>query len=121
MLTLGAAANLRAHIQRRASTYIEVARGVAEAANAVRSLKPLLGKGDTEKSGSTLIALGVALIAFPDPTISDVLGTAFIALGLLKKKMRKIGVRDVYEEMRQTASYIKEADEQMLLKRLSTL
>jgi hypothetical protein len=30
-----------------------------------------------------LIQIGIALIAFPDPGISDVLGTAFVAAGFI--------------------------------------
>ncbi|NHV96499.1 MAG: hypothetical protein HA494_01725 [Thaumarchaeota archaeon] len=112
MLTPRAAANLSAHLQRRALTYLEVCKNLEEAATAAKNLKQYMGRGDGRRSGSTLIALGVALIAFPDPTISDAIGTALIALGLLKRKMRKIGVRDVYEEMRQAVSYLKDIKEQ---------
>jgi hypothetical protein len=55
----------------------------------------------------------MALIALPEPIISDALGTALIAAGLLKKKMRKIGVRDVYKEMYKAAISIKENAEYM--------
>jgi hypothetical protein len=112
MLTPRAAANLSANLQRRALTYLEVCRNLEEAATAAKNLKQYMGRGDGRRSGSTLIALGVALIAFPDPTISDVLGSALVAAGLLKRKMRKIGVRDVYEEMRQAVSYLKDIKEQ---------
>jgi len=67
-----------------------------------------MGKGGAKSSGSTLIKLGVALIAFPEPLVSNALGAALIAVGLLKRKMSKIGVMNVYEEMRQAMSYVKE-------------
>ena len=35
-----------------------------------------------------LIKAGLALIAFPDPTISDVVGSAMVAAGLIQMKMR---------------------------------
>jgi len=46
-----------------------------------------------------LIQLGIALIAFPDPTISDVAGAALIAAGLIQLKMRNsaLHVEDVYK------------------------
>jgi hypothetical protein len=46
-----------------------------------------------------LIQVGIALIAFPDPTISDVLGTAFVAAGLIQLKMRNsaLHIEDVYK------------------------
>ncbi|MEM1994819.1 MAG: hypothetical protein QXW32_05025 [Nitrososphaerales archaeon] len=115
MLTPKAAANLAAHIQRRAATYLEVGRTMVEAASTTRSLKPLIGKGAYKRSGTTLIAIGVALIAFPDPTISDVIGAALVALGLLKRKMSRVGVREVYEEIRQTADYIEEVNQHILV------
>jgi len=46
-----------------------------------------------------LIQLGIALIAFPDPTISDVVGAALVAAGLIQLKMRNsaLHVEDVYK------------------------
>lgn len=46
-----------------------------------------------------LIQLGIALIAFPDPTISDIIGTALIAAGLIQLKMRNsaLHMEDVYK------------------------
>jgi len=113
MLTPRAAVSLSAHLQRRAETYLEVYRNLEEAATTAKSLKRYMGKEGDRRSGSKLIALGAALIAFPDPTISDAVGAALIALGLLKRKVRKISIRDVYEEMNQAAKGINEAVECM--------
>lgn len=46
-----------------------------------------------------LLKAGLALIAFPDPTISDVLGSAMVAAGLIQLKMRKsaLHMEDVYK------------------------
>ncbi len=46
-----------------------------------------------------LIKAGLALIAFPDPTISDVIGSAMVAAGLIQLKMRNstLHVDDVYK------------------------
>jgi hypothetical protein len=46
-----------------------------------------------------LIKAGLALIAFPDPTISDVVGSAMVAAGLIQMKMRNsaLHVDDVYK------------------------
>jgi len=48
---------------------------------------------------SFLIKAGLALIAFPDPTITDVIGSAMVAAGLIQLKMRKsaLHVEDVYK------------------------
>ena len=108
MLTPRAAATLSAHLQRRALTYLEVCRRVEEAATATKTLKRYMGKESDRSSGSKLTELGVALIAFPEPMVSNALGAALVAVGLLKRKMSKIGVMDVYEEMRQAMNYVKE-------------
>jgi hypothetical protein len=46
-----------------------------------------------------LIKIGVALILFPDPTISDIIGTAMVAAGLLHNKVKNSGLflEDVYK------------------------
>lgn len=52
------------------------------------------------KSGNpVLIKIGLALIAFPDPTISDVVGSALVAAGLIQLKMKNsaLHVEDVYK------------------------
>jgi hypothetical protein len=48
---------------------------------------------------SILIKAGLAMIAFPDPTISDVIGAAMVAAGLIQMKMRNsaLHVDDVYK------------------------
>lgn len=110
MLTPKAAANLNAHLQRRAATQLKLCENLGEAATAAKSMKQHWGEGG-RRSGSTLIALGVALIAFPEPIVSNALATALLAAELLTKKRKKIGVKDVYEEMRRTTKRIKEAAE----------
>ena len=52
-----------------------------------------------QKNGSWLIKAGLALVAFPDPTISDVVGAAMIAAGLIQLKMKNstLYVEDVYK------------------------
>jgi len=46
-----------------------------------------------------LIKAGLALIALPDPTITDVLGSAMVAAGLMQLKMRnsRLYIEDVYK------------------------
>jgi len=52
-----------------------------------------------QKNSSWLIKAGLILVAFPDPTITDVVGAAMIAAGLVQLKMRnsKLYVEDVYK------------------------
>ncbi len=61
----------------------------------LRSTQKLWKRGNN----SFLIKAGLALIAFPDPTISDVIGSAMIAAGLIQLKLRKstLHVEDVYK------------------------
>jgi len=49
--------------------------------------------------GSRLIKIGLALIAFPDPTITDILGSALVAAGIVQLKMKRsaLHVEDVYK------------------------
>jgi hypothetical protein len=116
MLTPRTACNLSAHLQKRAATYIEVCKNLREAAITAKKLKQYIEekKEGDENSSSKLIKLGIALIALPEPILSDALGTALIAAGLLKRKARKIGVRDVYREMYKAANRIKEAAEYLI-------
>ncbi|MEM2127156.1 MAG: hypothetical protein QXH67_02920 [Candidatus Bathyarchaeia archaeon] len=61
-----------------------------------RKLKGLWRRGPTR---SPLIALGVALIAFPEPIISDIVGWTLIVSGLIGSRIRPppIYVEDVIE------------------------
>jgi len=50
-------------------------------------------------NNSFLIKVGLALIAFPDPTITDVIGSALVAAGLIQLRMRRsaLYLEDVYK------------------------
>jgi hypothetical protein len=45
-----------------------------------------------ENQRSTLIEIGLACIAFPDPLVSDVLGSFLIAAGLIQKRIKNSGL-----------------------------
>lgn len=49
-------------------------------------------------NSSALVKLGLLLIAFPDPTVSDIVGSALVAAGLIQMKMRNsaLHMEDVY-------------------------
>jgi len=53
---------------------------------------------------STLIKLGLALIAFPEPVISDIIGASLVALGTIQEGIRRrtIYVEDVYKTFHET-------------------
>jgi len=69
-----------------------------EVSGETKCLKRLIGDPNEKDQGSRLIAAGIALIAFPDPTISDLIGGAMVAAGLVKNRMRQATVVDVYKE-----------------------
>jgi len=52
-----------------------------------------------KENDSFLIKTGLALIALPDPTITDILGSAMVAAGILQLKMKSstLHVEDVYK------------------------
>jgi hypothetical protein len=81
-------------------SYGDLLQTMAETTKEVKVTKQLWRKG----SNSILIKLGLALIAFPDPTISDILGTALIAVGTIQKgiRYRTIYVEDVYKTFHDT-------------------
>lgn len=61
----------------------------------LRSTQKLWRRGNS----SFLIKAGLVLIAFPDPTITDILGSALVAAGLVQLKMKRsaLHVEDVYK------------------------
>lgn len=71
---------------------VGVMNGVAKE---VRSARHLWKKGDN----SRLIRVGLALIAFPEPTpLSETLGAVVLSVGMIQKKIRQssLGIEDVY-------------------------
>ena len=65
--------------------FVDAAVAIKATASTVEGTKKLWRNG----KHSWLIKAGVALIAFPDPTISDVVGTAFVAAGLVQEGVRR--------------------------------
>jgi hypothetical protein len=81
-------------------SYEDLLQTMTETMKEVRSTKKLWRKG----GNSILIKLGLALIAFPDPTISDIVGTALVAAGTIQKgiRHRTIYMEDVYKTFHST-------------------
>jgi len=67
-------------------------RGFSRELHSVRSLW-------RKNGGSRLIQIGLALIAFPDPTITDILGSALVAAGIVQLKIKRsaLQIEDVYK------------------------
>jgi hypothetical protein len=81
-------------------SYGDLLQTMTETTKEVKVTKQLWRSG----SNSILIKLGLALIAFPDPTISDILGAALVAAGTVQMGIRRhtIYVEDVYKTFHYT-------------------
>lgn len=46
-----------------------------------------------------LVKIGLALIAFPDPTVTDVIGTILVSAGIIQAKIKRstLHIEDVYK------------------------
>jgi hypothetical protein len=84
-------------------------RGIAKETKALKKLW-------REKNQSKLVKIGVALILFPDPTISDVLGAAMVAAGLLHNKVKNSGLflEDVYKTYPRLLKELRLAKEELV-------
>jgi hypothetical protein len=81
------------------NTYGEFSDAENRTNDVVRDLKPLIGKSEGKVASSRLVSIGVALIALPDPFIvTDITGSALVAVGLLRKKMKRPTVSDAVKE-----------------------
>jgi hypothetical protein len=81
-------------------SYGDLLQAMTETTKEVRTIKNLWRKG----SNSVLIKVGLALIAFPDPTISDIIGAALVAAGTVQVGIRKrtLYAEDVYKTFNNT-------------------
>jgi hypothetical protein len=80
--------------------YADLANALNGTTDTVKSSKKLW----RSKNNSWLIKIGLALIAFPDPTISDIVGAAFVAAGTVQAGIRRrtVYVEDVYKTFTST-------------------
>jgi len=87
--------NLADALKELNESYTDVIQTIKETSKEVKATKQLWRKGNN----SILIKLGLALIAFPDPTISDIIGTVLVAAGTVQLGIRRrtIYVEDVYK------------------------
>jgi len=92
--------SLRDAVNELSESYADLAQALKETTREVRTTKRLWRSGKR----SWLIKVGLALIAFPDPTISDVVGSLMVAAGLVQEgiKRRTLHADDVYKTFRST-------------------
>jgi len=93
--------DLVAMLRELSASYEEMGNAMRGVVNETRFLKRSIGEPDPRAQHSWLIAAGMALIAFPDPTITDFIGAILVAAGLIKNRMRQITVVDVRREFQE--------------------
>lgn len=77
-------------------SYKETANVMSEVVRELKLSKPLWKRNN----GSTLVKVGLTLIAVPDPFIvTDVVGAALVTAGVIQTKVRnsKLHIEDVYK------------------------
>ncbi len=87
-------------INELSESYADLTQALKETAKEAKTTKQLWRNGKR----SWLIKVGLALIAFPDPTISDIVGSLMVAAGLVQEgiKRRTLHVEDVYKTFQGT-------------------
>ena len=100
-------------------SYKEVGNTMNGVNNDFKPLKKLIGNPDLEGKGkgSRLIAAGIACIAFPDPTISDVVGVSLIVAGMMKNKMKQPTAADMYRNFQDVMKELRDIRREMALRR----
>ena len=81
-------------------SYTDLAQALKDTADTARTTKQLW----RSKNKPWLIKVGLALIAFPDPTISDLVGAAFVAAGTVQMgiKRQTLYAEDVFRTFQGT-------------------
>jgi hypothetical protein len=81
-------------------SYSDLLRSITETTREVKTTKKLWRKG----GNSLLVKVGLALIAFPDPTISDIVGATLVAAGTVQAGIRRrtLYVEDIYKTFNNT-------------------
>jgi len=90
------------------ASYKEMGNAMKGVVNETKFLKRLIGDPNPEAQRSWLIAAGIALIAFPDPTISDLIGAILVAAGLAKSRMKQPSIVDAYKAFHGTVRELNE-------------
>lgn len=90
-------------------SYAELAHALKGTTREAKRAKQLWRTGKR----SWLIKVGLALIAFPDPTISDVVGSAMVAAGLIQEGIKRhtLHVEDLHKTFQNTFQELRTAKE----------
>lgn len=99
-LSLNDAKEIASSFRELSKNYQEFGKTIKSVSKEAKDLKPLIGKPDEAKlENSLLVKAGIALVLFPDPTISDIIGYTMIAAGYLKNRSKMNTAASVYVEL----------------------
>jgi len=76
---------LTASIKEMSRDHVDMANSIGTAANSAGATKKLWKGGNK----SFLIKAGLALVIFPEPVVSDMLGTALLAAGAVQEGIKR--------------------------------
>lgn len=87
-------------------SYADLLQAISEMTREARATKKLWRTGNN----SMLIKVGLALIAFPDPTISDIVGSLLVAAGTVQSGIRRrtLYVDDLFKTFHNSLREIRE-------------
>jgi hypothetical protein len=90
-------------------SYIDFLQSMKESVKEVKATKKLWKNGEKP----WLIKFGLALILFPDPTISDVVGSLLVAAGTVQEGIRRraLHVEDIPKTFQSIMKEIQAAEE----------
>jgi len=94
-------------------SYEEFCGILKDAVDDIRPVKRLVGNPYAESFDSWLIKAGIALVVFPDPTISDLIGSIMIAAGLIRRRMKQPTTADILLEFRDMTKSLKNIREEL--------
>ena len=72
-------------VKELSACYADLTQVLKETTDCAKTMKPLW----RSRNKPTLVKIGLALIAFPDPTISDIVGTALVVAGTVQAGIRR--------------------------------
>jgi hypothetical protein len=72
-------------VKELSACYADLTQILKETTDCAKTMKPLW----RSRNKPTLVKIGLALIAFPDPTISDIVGTALVVAGTVQAGIRR--------------------------------
>ncbi|MCS7115572.1 MAG: hypothetical protein RMJ15_06015 [Nitrososphaerota archaeon] len=90
-------------------SYADLLNSLKGTIREVKTAKKLWNNGEN----SWLIKIGLALLAFPDPTISDLVGGLLIAAGMVQKGIRRcaLHVEDIPKTFQEVLKELQAAGE----------